>query len=103
MKGGDLLMDIVARIFALMSEKNWSTYDLANHANLTQSTVSSLFRKQSLPTLKTLSAICEAFEMSLADFFGQKHIDNDDTIVSSFYKLSKKSQDVILYLLEKLD
>lgn len=59
------------RIKQLMEEYGWSEYRLAKEANLSQSTIANVFRRNNAPTLPTLEAICHAFGITLAEFFSE--------------------------------
>lgn len=62
-------MDILKRIVDLRTERNWTEYQLAERSGLTQSTISSWYRKNMLPTIPSLSKICDAFGITLSQFF----------------------------------
>ena len=62
-------MDILKRIVDLRKERNWTEYQLAERSGLTQSTISSWYRKNMLPTIPSLSKICDAFGITLSEFF----------------------------------
>lgn len=70
-------MDILEKITQLRLERNWSEYQLAEKSGLTQSTISSWYRKNMLPTIPSLSKICDAFGISLSQFFLE---DNNYTV-----------------------
>lgn len=55
-------LDVQQHIRELMEERGWSEYKLAKMANLPQSTISNLFKRNNVPTLYTLEAICKALE-----------------------------------------
>ena len=57
-------LDVQQHIRELMEERGWSEYKLAKMANLPQSTISNLFKRNNVPTLYTLEAICKAFGMT---------------------------------------
>lgn len=59
-------MDILKRIVDLRTERNWTEYQLAERSGLTQSTISSWYRKNMLPTIPSLSKICDAFGITLS-------------------------------------
>lgn len=60
---------IAERIQQLINEKNLTTNRLAVLANLTQSTVNSIYNGQSKnPTLKTIFNISTALDLSLIEF-----------------------------------
>lgn len=62
-------MDILQQIAKRRDERGWSDYRLAKEANIPQSTLSNLFKRENSPTIATLEAICRAFGISLAQFF----------------------------------
>ena len=62
-------MDINKRISQLLALKNWSEYRLACEAKLSRSTVSNIFKRDTVPSIPTLIAICSAFELTLSQFF----------------------------------
>ncbi|HHY27930.1 MAG TPA: helix-turn-helix transcriptional regulator [Desulfitobacterium dehalogenans] len=65
-------MDIQERIKQLMDTKGWSEYKLAKEANLPQSTISHLFKRNNAPTYPTIEAICRAFGITMAQFFADE-------------------------------
>ena len=62
-------MDIIAKIEKLKSDRGWTDYELAQQAIVTQSTIASMKARNSPPKLETLQAICNAFGITLAQFF----------------------------------
>lgn len=62
-------MDILGRIAALRQERNWTEYQLSVKSTLPQSTISSWYRKKMLPSLTSLEKICDAFDITLSQFF----------------------------------
>jgi len=62
-------MNILEKITKLREERHWSEYQLAEHAGITQSTISSWYRKNMLPTIPTLTRICDAFDITISQFF----------------------------------
>ena len=76
-------MDIKEKIYKLMEARNWTTYTLAEKANLTQSTVSSIFRLNRTPSIQTLEKVCEAFEISLSDLFADEECDDEGKVLAA--------------------
>lgn len=70
-------MEILDKITKLRLERGWSEYQLAEKSGLTQSTISSWYRKNMLPTIPSLSRICDAFGLTLSQFF----LDDEDTTI----------------------
>lgn len=66
-----LLEDAIAlRIEQLCIERNMTKYALSERSGVPQSTLTSIKKKRSRSVqIKTLYAICEGFEISLAEFF----------------------------------
>ena len=67
------MIDVLERITELRKERNWSEYQLAEKSGLTQSTISSWYKKNMLPTLPSLSKLSNAFEISLSQFFMEEN------------------------------
>lgn len=70
-------MDVLDKITQLRLERGWSEYQLAEKSGLTQSTISSWYRKNMLPTIPSLSKICDSFGISLSQFF----LENDGNTI----------------------
>lgn len=62
-------MDVIKRIDTLMKERNWSDYKLSTKSGLSSSTIANIHRRNTVPSISTLEAICSAFGISLAQFF----------------------------------
>lgn len=70
------MIDILKEITRLRLERNWSEYELAKNSGLTQSTISTWYRKNQSPTIQTLDKICKGFGITLSQFFAE----GDDAI-----------------------
>ena len=64
-------MDTKARITELMIRHGWSEYRLAKESGLSQSTISNMFSRNTMPSISTLEVICDAFGLTLAQFFSE--------------------------------
>ena len=64
-------LDALERIRSLMDERKWSEYRLAKAAKLPQSTISTLFSRNNLPSLPTLEAICGGLGITMSQFFAE--------------------------------
>lgn len=62
-------MDILKKITDMRLEKGWTEYELAERSELTQSTISSWYRKNLIPSIPSLERICDAFGITLSQFF----------------------------------
>lgn len=99
-------MNINEKIEKLRFDRGWSMYELAQEAGITQSTLASMIKRGNPPKIDTLSCICEAFGMSLSQFFMEDEqleilSGVEKELVASFRKLSEDKQMALLELLKK--
>ena len=64
-------MDVLERLRKLLQERGWSEYRLAQVSGLNESTISNIYRRNTLPTIPTLEAIYKAFGITLSQFFAE--------------------------------
>ena len=67
-------MDVIERIRVLMNERGWTPYRLAKESGLSDGTVGNIFRRNTVPSMATLQAICKGLKISLAQFFAEGDI-----------------------------
>ena len=67
------------RIIQLCEERGMTKYNLANRTKLGERTIYNIFEREGSPSLTTLYAICEALDVTMAEFFS----DSQDQIVAS--------------------
>lgn len=90
--------DIINRIKELMAEKNISINMLAKKSDIAQSTLSSMMNRENLPTLPTLTKICEGLNITLPQFFMQESdyvltlTDNQSAMLSVYNSLTDDNQ-----------
>ena len=101
------LNDVLATILKYRKERGWSEYDLALHSGLKQSTISSWYRRDILPTLPSLLKICNAFQITLSMFFsdGGEPVTltkSQMELLECWSKLSPERQKAILYLIDTI-
>ena len=101
-------MDVLEKIRSLKLERGWSEYQLAEKAGITQSTISTWFRTKNLPTIPSLKKICDAFNISLAQFFfedGDTHTvltEKQTKLIHHFNRLTETQQDDLIRFLADL-
>lgn len=99
-------MDILKRIDDLRKERGWSVYRLADEAGITQSTIANMFSRKTLPSISTLQEICQAFNISLSEFFGDNNNDlnnNEFLLLANYRKLSNKNKEIVNTLINMLN
>lgn len=62
------MINVLERISQLRKNRQWSEYELSKRSGIAQSTISSLYRNNNLPTLPTLEALSMAFDMPIEQF-----------------------------------
>ena len=63
------MKDVLSAITEYRLERGWSEYQLAERSDLPQSTISSWYRKDIVPTVPSLEKICDAFGITLSQLF----------------------------------
>mgnify|MGYP002582126841 CR=1 FL=1 len=56
-----------------MKERGWSDYRLAQNSKLSSSTIANIRSRNTVPSVVTLESICNAFGITLAQFFADKN------------------------------
>ncbi|MCD8149347.1 MAG: helix-turn-helix transcriptional regulator [Clostridiales bacterium] len=101
------MIDILARISEYRIKRNWTEYQLAEESGLTQSTISTWYRKDMLPSLSSLEKICNAFGITMSQFFATdvnivSLTDIQQDLLSEISYLSKEQQVTLLEFLKTL-
>lgn len=102
------MVNVLERITEMRKERHWTEYQLAEKSGLTQSTISSWYRKGMLPTIPSLTKICDAFGISVSQFFlddsNQAVMLNERQValLAASDKLNVSQYDALLHFLEML-
>lgn len=101
------MRDILSAITQYRLERGWSEYQLAEHSGLPQTTISSWYRKNALPSIPSLEKICIAFDIPMSQLFAE-----DDNLIAftpsqrkllnSWSRLSKEQQDIVSQLIDNM-
>ena len=102
--GGFLMIAINKKILDFCEERAWSTYELAQRTGITHSTLNSFINRDTAPKIETLERICEAFGITLAQFFsvGEETeilTETECKLIHSYRAMSKEKQDALIKLL----
>ena len=63
--------NILNTITAYREERKWSLYDLAIHAEMKSTTISTWYNEDTIPSIPSLVKICDAFQITLSEFFAK--------------------------------
>ena len=99
-------MNVIEKINYLRIAKGWSVYTLALEAGITQSTLASMIARNTPPKIETLESICEAFGITLAQFFAEdEHFeylnDLETKLLQHFRSLSMEKQKLLVDFLKQ--
>lgn len=101
-------MDILKHIMKLRDERGWSNYQLSEEAKLDNSVINNMFKRGTMPSMTTLMALCEAFDLTLSQFFNEDDtvfiLSNDEKeLITQYRKLDKKNKNVVYTLVNELN
>lgn len=88
---------IYNRILVLCEEYGWTMSRLAEMSGMTQSTLYTYRYRNSMPKIETLIAICDAFGITLAQFF---MLENEET--DELYQTLNNLSDISKNLLKEV-
>ena len=101
------MKDILAAITEYREERGWTEYQLAEHSGLPQSTISSWYRKNMVPTIPSLEKICSAFGITLSQLFAEGDVpvsltESQRKLLERWSRLSEDQQSVVFALIDKM-
>ena len=101
------MRDILSAINAYREERGWTEYQLAERSGLPQSTISSWYRKNMVPTLPSLEKICLAFGITLSQLLAEDDspislTESQKQLLERWARLSPEQQEVIFALIDKM-
>lgn len=101
---GVCFVDILEKIEKLRKDRGWSVYKLAEESGVTQSTIANMFSRGTMPSIATLQQLCNAFGISMADFFGGNSglSIEEEKILSGYRQLNADSKKIIDTLFQTL-
>jgi len=99
--------DILTTINKYREERDWTEYQLAERSGLPQSTISSWYRKNMVPTVPSLEKICNAFGITLSQLFAEGETpvsltESQRKLLESWSRLTEEQQAVVFALIEKM-
>ena len=101
------MKDILSVITAYREERGWTEYQLAERSGLPQSTISSWYRKNMVPTIPSLEKICTAFGITLSQLFAKEDTpvsltDSQKQLLERWSRLSEDQKAIIFALIDKM-
>ena len=101
------MINVLERITELRESHHWTEYQLAEHSGLPQSTISSWYRKNMIPTIPSLEKICTAFGITLSQLFAEGNspvslTESQQKLLERWSRLSEEQQAVVFALIDKM-
>ena len=101
------MKDILATITKYRQDRGWTEYQLAERSGLPQSTISSWYRKNMIPTVPSLEKICIAFGITLSQLFAEEEstvslTDSQKKLLESWSRLTDEQQAAVFALIDKM-
>ena len=101
------MKDILATITKYRQDRGWTEYQLAERSGLPQSTISSWYRKNMIPTVPSLEKICIAFGITLSQLFAEEEntvslTDSQKKLLESWSRLTEEQQAAVFTLIDKM-
>ena len=97
-------MNVIGKIEKLREQRGWTIYKLSLESGISQSTLATMYDRNTPPKIETLQQICEAFNITLAQFFLEDErievlSEQEKDLLERFRKLSPKRQKALIDLL----
>ena len=101
------MIDVLGKITEYRKERDWTEYELAKRSDLPQSTISSWYRKNMIPTIPSLEKICTAFGITLSQLFAEGNTpvsltESQQKLLERWSRLSEDQQAVVFALIDKM-
>ena len=98
------ILEIIARY---RQERGWTEYQLAERSGLPQSTISSWYRKNMVPTVPSLEKVCAAFGITLSQLFAEDGepvtlTSSQRELLARWVRLDEEQQAAIFQLIDKM-
>ena len=102
-----MVKDILATITEYREARGWTEYQLAERSGLPQSTISSWYRKNMVPTIPSLEKICAACGITLSQLFAEGNApvsltDSQQELLARWSRLTADHQAVVFALIDKM-
>ena len=92
------------RIAGLSEKRGYTKYRLSQITGMTQTALGNILSQKSIPTIPTLERICDAFNITLAQFFSEdgSRLDLTDELLEVWDGLDVKEKEILLSFIRSL-
>ena len=100
-------MNVLKKINKMRLERGWSTYRLSVESGISQSTLTNMFNRETLPSITTLECLCNAFGITMSEFFTENMEkptaeQEEKELLKLFSKMTTEEKSSLLLLLRGL-
>ena len=104
---GAKMKNVLDEITRLRLKRGWSEYELAKYSGLSQSTISTWYRKGQTPTIQTLEKVCSGLGVTLSQFFAEGDdvvalTEEQRMILDHWAALNQNQKKAVMDLLENM-
>ena len=98
---------IPLRIAELCEKRGYTKYRLSQLTDMSQTALANILNKRSMPTVATLERICDAFDITLAQFFtensGRLNLTEDQNEILEIWDgLEPKEKEILMTFIRSL-
>lgn len=91
----------------LPSQRGWSAYRLSKESGLSESTIANIIKRNAIPSVDTLEAICNGMGITLSQFFADGELievtPKTRKLIDCWSGLSEEQRDAVLQLLKNMN
>ena len=106
MLGDCIFKDVLVAIVEYREARGWSEYELSKRSGIPQSTISSWYRTNTRPSMKSLQKICDVFGITLSQLLGEdKEVtltDEQKELLKLWAKFTDEQRKCLLELFRRL-
>ena len=99
-------MDPNEKLRELLDQSGWTEYRLARNAGLSDSTIINIFKRNTVPSIPTLEAICKGFGITLAQFFAEGEMVEITPELQEIFRawryLTPEQKEALLHLMDTM-
>ena len=99
-------MDPNEKLRELLEQNGMTEYRLAKKSGLSDSTIKNIFKRNTVPSIPTLEAICKGFGITLAQFFAEGDMVEITPELHEIFKawrfLTPEQKQALLHLLDTM-
>ena len=100
-------MDVTGKIKQILSQRGWTAYRLAKESGLSESTIANIIKRNAIPSVDTLEAICNGMGITLSQFFADGELievtPKTRELIDCWSVLSEEQRDAALFLLKNMN